>query len=373
MFTRTRSTGLHALTITAMATALFGCGGGGGGGDSTTGTPVATSYTATCAGGTTTTSASSVADAAAQCPVVPIVSSLVTSVPVATYAALSEELAAFNLLNAERGRCGFGLLAQNTQLDTAAKGHADWQLVNNYRGHYQTTGTQLFTGATPEDRITVAGYGDVSTFSAADEISTVLGTSVNLGMGGNQTRVLLNAPYHMKGLLGNFRDIGIAVRNSVDTASTYGPRVVVQFNLAHKASDGPQQFTSGDVQTYPCEGSRDIKPSLNNETPNPVPGRNLATNPLGSSVYIAVREGQTLAITSTGMINVATGASVLLRPAVTSANDPYAPCASGCYKSHEAYIAADAPLDANTKYQVTVSGTNNGTSFSRTFTFTTGG
>lgn len=111
---------------------------------------------------------------------------------------------------------------------------------------------------------------------------------------------------------------------------------------------------------------------LDNETPNPVLGRDLATNPLGSSVYIAVHEGQTLAITSASMIKVTTGASVALRPAVTSANDPYAPCASGCYKSHEAYIAADAPLDANAQYQVTVNGTNDGTAFSRTFSFTTG-
>ena len=36
---------------------------------------------------------------------------VVTSVPTPTYAAGSEALAAFNTLNAERSRCGFGMVA----------------------------------------------------------------------------------------------------------------------------------------------------------------------------------------------------------------------------------------------------------------------
>ena len=343
---------IRALTIVALAAALTACGGGGGGdGSATSPTPVPTTPT----------------------PVAPPINSgQVTTVPAPTYAAASEEVLAFNLLNAERNRCGFGLLAQNTQLDVAAKGHADWQLVNNFASHNQVPATPLFTGVTPDDRILAAGYGTLGAFSGADEFSTVLGTSAKLGMGESRTRELLNAPYHMKALAGNFRDIGISVRNSIDTASAHGPRVAVQFNLAYKMSAGPQLSGGGDVQTYPCGGSTGIKRLLSNESPNPVPGRDLAINPLGSSIYIAVREGQTLAITSANMIKVATGAAVTLRPPVTSANDPYAPCTSGCYKSHEAYIAADAPLDANAQYQVTVNGTNSGTAFSRTFSFTTG-
>ena len=50
---------------------------------------------------------------------------LVGSVRSSTYAASSEELQAFNRLNAERSQCGFGLLAQSIQLDAAAKAHND--------------------------------------------------------------------------------------------------------------------------------------------------------------------------------------------------------------------------------------------------------
>lgn len=96
----------------AILVAMLGACGGGGGGD------------------TTSTAAPTPTGDNTPAPVVPVMpvapppdpvvnASIVTSVPVPTYAAASEELAAFNLLNAERERCGFGLMAQNTALDMA--------------------------------------------------------------------------------------------------------------------------------------------------------------------------------------------------------------------------------------------------------------
>lgn len=86
-------------------------------------------------------------------------STIVTSVPTATYAAGSEELAAFNLLNAERQRCGFGLLAQNTKLDQSSRAHASWLIANNFDGHIEDSNVpNFFTGVTPDDRANAAGY-----------------------------------------------------------------------------------------------------------------------------------------------------------------------------------------------------------------------
>lgn len=62
--------------------------------------------------------------------------------------------------------------------------------------------------------------------------------------------------------------------------------------------------------------------------------------PLGTSLMVVVREGQTLQITQASMVNQATQAAVTLRPATTTANDP--------------------------------NGRNNGVAFSRLLTFTTG-
>jgi hypothetical protein len=87
---------------------------------------------------------------------------------------------------------------------------------------------------------------------------------------------------------------------------------------------------------------------------------------LGGSVFVQLRYGNTLAITSATMTQVSNGATVILRTPVTSANS------GNAFLSHQGYVAADAPLLANTAYQVTINGSNNGTAFSRTFTFTTG-
>lgn len=330
--------------LMALAAALLvsACGGGGGGG----GTPTTTSPTTS---------------------VVPATTTSATPASSAT-----EELAAFNLLNAERTRCGFGAMARNSQLDAAAKAHADYQIRNNLLTHDEDavqypTG---FTGATPAARVAAAGY--LSAGGVTDEIAAFFGgTASKTGLGEAGVRGLLGAPYHLRGLMAGYRDVGVSVRASTDWGTSQ-PAVYLQINAAYKADVGPQLLGTGDVATYPCEGSSGISEQLDNETPNPIPGRNLAINPLGAVVYVSLREGRTLIISSSAMTEVSTSRAITLRPPITSANDPYSPCTDGCYKKHEAYIAADAPLKTNTAYRMQISGSNNGTPFSRTFTFTTG-
>ena len=96
---------------TVAAASIAACGGGGGGSTGGVAAPAA--------------------------PVVQVTAQLVTSVPTPNYGAASEELIAFNYLNAERARCGFGKLAQSVPLDKAAKAHADYQLINTFLGHFE--------------------------------------------------------------------------------------------------------------------------------------------------------------------------------------------------------------------------------------------
>lgn len=136
--------------------------------------------------------------------------------------------------------------------------------------------------------------------------------------------------------------------------------------MSYAGSAGKQLQSSDQILTYPCEGTTGTDRQLTGESPNPVPGRDLSANPLGGSVFVQLRYGNTLAITSATMIEKSTGSAVALRAPVTSINS------GNAFLSHQGYVAADAPLLANTPYQVTINGTNNGTVFSRTFTFTTG-
>jgi len=333
---KTRKTSVvMALATVAALVALASCGGGGGGGSASPASPAA-----------------------------------VTTVSSVTYAAGSEELAVFNLLNAERERCGFGSMAQNAQLDAAASAHANYQVINSVVSHLEDAGNPNgFTGVFAADRIAAAGYTDAGALT--DEISGFLGTSQKAGLGEPALRNLLNAPYHLQGLMSGFRDVGISVRSNADTG-VGAAAVILQINAAYKSVAGPQLFAGTEVHTYPCEGTSGVNFKLSNEQPNPVPGRDLGTAPLGSAIYIAVRDGNVLNVTSASLIQLSTGQFVTLRPPITAANDPHGPCAAGCFKSHQAYVVADAPLQANTSYQITINGTNNGTSFSRTFSFATG-
>ena len=327
---------------------LTACGGGGGGGVSTT--------------------------AAVSIPKIPQIplpatkANLVTSVPTASYAPGQEEGSAFFTLNSERQRCGFGLLAQNTFLDTSARNHADWSITNKMSGHFENAGTPLYTGVAPQDRMVAAGYGAGAVIETTETISER--GSLKTGVGALSVRLLLNAPYHLLGMIRGFTDVGVSVRDNSDLGLTGFSRTITNINYGTKLRQSP---ASGSLRTYPCEGSTEISRQLFNETPNPVPGRDLASAPLGSSVAIVIDVGHRLVISSTSMVNVLTGTSVTLRSPVGADNDPNSTPSAHYLEANEAYVTADQPLEKATLYRMTFSGSDNGVAFpSKTFTFTTG-
>jgi uncharacterized protein YkwD len=325
---------------------VSGCGGGGGGG----GAPVATVLPVV---------------------VVPVVAaSIVTSVPSPTYNVATEELAAFNLLNAERSRCGFGMLAQNAALDSAAKAHADWSLINNQYGHFQSsTIPNRFTGVSPQDRATAAGYASLS---VTETLVGAVGQPSIAGLGIASARGLMAAPYHLFGMMSPYKDLGISVRsvNSVTPLVANGLSNIAVYDFGVATGADYQTADANTVSTYPCNGVTGVKPSVKGEFPNPVPGRDLAANPLGQTMLVMVRKGQTLVISSASLTNNSTGSPVALRAPVTASNDPNN-LLSG-YGNYMGYVVPDAALAVNTSYQASITGTNNGAAFSRTFTFTTG-
>jgi hypothetical protein len=293
---------------------------------------------------------------------------LVNSVPAPTYAAASEELAAFNFLNAERSRCGFGLLAQNAMLDVAANGHANYLLVNNAVGHFQDNTKPAFTGNGPGDRATAAGY---SWSVILDDFADTTGVNANdlAGRGVLALRSLLSAPYHAVDLVAPQLDVGIRVLSSdaTGTTGTLGPRAITQFatGLAHGTFS--QKPSSASVQTYPCEGTTGTAYKLTNETPNPIPGRDLAANPVGQPIIVAVRSGQMIGIASAAMVKRADGSAVALRPAIVYANDP-----NRMLTPMHAVIIPEAPLEPDTEYIVSVEGTNTTSTFDGTRFVSTG-
>ena len=340
---------LPVFTVLALASALTACGGGGGSSPSVT----------------------AVAPVVVAPVVAPVVAAnIVTSIPAPSYAGATEELAAFNLLNAERSRCGFGMLAQNTALDTAAKSHADWSLINNVYSHFENPNiANGFTGVRPPDRATAAGY---SPLNVTETFEGQVGRPSITGRGVNSARSLMSAPYHLFGMMSPYRELGVSIRsvNSVTPLIPNGLSNIAVYDFGVATGADYQIATATTVSTYPCEGVTGVKPSMHGESPNPVPGRDLAANPLGHAILAMVKKGQTLVISSASLTNTATGAAVALRAPVTASNDPNNVLAS--YGTYMGYVVPDAALAANSSYQATIVGTNDGVAFSRTFTFATG-
>ena len=194
---------------------------------------------------------------------------LVQTITPPTYHAGTEELAAFDLLNAERLRCGSGALA-----------HAGWQILNGTTNHYELAGTAGFTGLTLVDLAAPAGYTPMLAFSE----SLAIGIGANKsGRGSAGLWELFSAPYHAATLLSPDMEVGISVRSPVDVGSS---------NLFNVTEVNPGARTA-----YPCDGVAGVNFRMPLELPNPVQKRSLAAQPLGHPVSVVVRFGNTLVIT----------------------------------------------------------------------------
>lgn len=349
---------------------VSGCGGGGGNTENGSQVPVSTSPNAPAnpvlPPAVVSPEPSQPTETPSDEATVP--NAIVESVPPTNYNPLSENLIAFNLLNAERSNCGFGKLAQNSALDSAAQAHSIWALRYGFVGHGEDPAlVSGFTGQQPFDRATSFGYPSESTIGE-DQTSTA-GISDISGRGAHSIRSLLSAPYHLQSLVAGFRDIGVSIVSSTEVSGKTNdfPRTFENFNLGFTERSGSQEPGPDVVLSYPCEGTTGAAYRVTTEAPNPVPGRDLGANPIGPGIVFTVKSGQVLELSSAVLVTANGNTSVPLRPTMTKSSDP-----NGLLGGHQAILIPDSALQRNTQYRVTVSGKNSGTSFYRSFVFTTG-
>lgn len=290
-----------------------------------------------------------------------IASTLVTSVAPFT-GADTDKIKAYTNLNAIRGTCGFGLLAQNAQLETSAANHANYLGVNflthpDSQSHVENPAYPGFTGVTFADRDRFAGYAFQNGTEEFGPAFTSATTQADVVQG------LTTVGYHLAGLVGSgYLDIGIAsavLGSGPGQTPTTASDVVLELGAKTVVL---QDISSADVSTYPCAGQT-VKVNsrgIGHEVPEPFPGRDYSAKPLGQPIYVRVRVGQTLAITSVTMVS-ASGTTVPQAALLTNANDP-----NKMLGVNEALFYPDGALAAGTTYTVTITGTNNGTAFTRT-------
>lgn len=296
--------------------------------------------------------------------IAPAAATLVTSVPLPTYPNGSQPYVAFNWVNAERARCGMGQLRQDERLDQASFDHARYLATNFDNGnlsspltHTQNPAYPGFTGADATARAQFRGYpGGASDLIATDR-SALEGYQSLFGY----------ATYHSLNFQGANKDIGLGA--ALSTKLNNGFISVVNTGTQDNSSNpaqvlASQQLLAGDaVATYPCGGEVLLSRRHAQETPSPFPNvADLTT--LGPPITIFVRGIQVLLIsefTLTTAGNVPIGGTLL-----TVQNRP------GQMAQSQAAFVPDAPLPANTTFNVYIRGTNEGQRFERRFSFSTG-
>ncbi len=317
---------------------LSACGGGGG---STAGftPPVATCTSPqVLTNGVCTTPSPTVSPA-----------NLQISVPIPTYAAATEELAAFSEFNAFRKMMGLGLVAQNLKLDTAAKNHANYIVVNQIFAHIEDSAKPGFTGVNPQDRAQFAGY----TGNDGELISTTGGL---IGV-----RALMNTLYHRDGIASQpILEVGFALN------AGWNVPLVVELGLAGKGQNNASDF----VTTYPIDTQTDLPLTMMVESPNPFSDLSTANSDFptktSSPVSLYSAFGTTLSVTSFTVTQVGQSTPLPMR-LITAASD-----VNKAVQGNVAHVVGMAPFAANTKFNVSFSGSVNGVAISRNWSFTTG-
>lgn len=343
--TKTQALRLGALSLAVM---LSACGGGGGGGDSAT--PPAPNPAPT--------PAPSPAPAPSDGQY-----ALQTSVPPASYVAGSAEAKVFDLMNAERGRCGFGLVAESTKLNAAASGHSNY-LKERFAegilpGHTEDPAKSAFYAATAPERAARAGFEGTS---SGDLLSYyTLGTTADYG--DSLVRAMMATVYHMAGMLDGNRNVGISVSYAGDSAPT-GFKLAALVWQAGTATGVPRQEPNTLV-SYPCDGSTGLQPYMYGENPDPFSSMGFKADAgVGHPLYFRAPAGKAIRITAATLTSQ-DGKSIPVTP-YHAENDP-----TKQLGNHQAFVIPREALAENTSYTAQVMGTINGETFSRNMVFRT--
>lgn len=259
----------------------------------------------------------------------------------------------FNWINYRRSQVGVSVLTRNSQIDTAAQGHSDYQRANNSITHEQTAGKPGFTGAQLTDRLTAAGYTLGSVYAAGEVISATTNTT-----GFYQADELITAIYHRYVMFDPaFRDIGVGSA-TVSGGYTY-------FTADFGVTGSYNSLGRGQLVTYPFNNQTGVPVNFYSDTeaPDPVPNQNLVGYPISVHADAYGSTGGTVTVQSF-TVTPRGGAALTTRLLSFDAGN------NNNVRSAASIIPL-APLAATTTYDVSFSGTVAGVAVTRNWSFTT--
>jgi uncharacterized protein YkwD len=255
-----------------------------------------------------------------------------------------------NWINYRRGQVGMPVLSHNAVIDIAALGHSEYQRTNNSVTHVQTVGKPGFTGVSELDRLTAAGYNFANTNHAYGEVISATSNQ----NGAFMAEELITAIYHRFVIFEPvFKEIGTGAASN---SSGYA-----YFTADFTANNGyGAGLAPGTVAVWPFSGQTQVPINFfsDYEEPDPVPG----TNEVGYPISVHAN------ITSTVKVQSFTvrprGGSDLTVRNLAHDIDAQTPASA-------AAIIPLSRLAGATTYDVTFSGTVDGTPVTRSWSFTT--
>lgn len=253
----------------------------------------------------------------------------------------------FNWINYRRQIAGLPTLTRNAKLDQAALGHSNYLRVNNVVSHTQNVGAPGFTGATETDRLQAAGYNLTLPYAYGEVISAASDSS-----GFYHAEQLVTAIYHRFVLMEPiFREAGVGV-------STGSGRTYFTSDLGTVAGFGPG-LGRGNAAVYPAANQTLVPRNFfsDSEAPDPVPNQNEVGYPISIQGDNAARlQVQTFTVRPHGGADLAVS---LLAPGST--DTPVSAAA----------IIPLSVLKSATVYDVTFTGSIDGITLNRSWSFTT--
>ena len=254
----------------------------------------------------------------------------------------TQRSAALTRINQWRAAIGVAPLTRHPALDQSAQAHALYYKLNGGSGgvgiHDEKPGLPGFTGEDFFARAQAAGYPSRN-------------INENMGLTGNQLASLdwyINTINHRLTLLDpRYVHIGFGVVN--DTIKVD----VIDFGA-------PDWNTTADPawEQWPPDGATGIGTSFSGESPDAFKG---ASYPIGTPLTLKYNGGGGVTFASA---TITAGGQSVATVAVTG---------SGWLSRNTDLIATSAPMQPDTAYKVTVTGTANGQPFTRTWGFRTKG
>jgi hypothetical protein len=184
----------------------------------------------------------------------------------------------FTWFNFRRQQMGLSSVVRNSQIDTAAKGHSDYQAVNGIT-HDQTPGKAGFTGATLPDRLRAANYPLPTQNYAIGEVISM--TSDPSGF--NAAEGLIAAIYHrFVAFEPMFKEAGVGVSKSGNGATYFTTDFAVAGLVNPVTKARTVGLGAGKMVTYPFANQQLVPANFfsDNEVPDPIASKNEVGYPI---------------------------------------------------------------------------------------------